>query len=236
MALKEFNGSMLPSAPSSTLTVTSSVPLRCGSFSCNMVRILVLPSGSVSLLILATDFDLEIVENDCFKNSVLPEAPWRSLVWPLCCPWRSALSPWRLPEWSWKEADSMLCAHFGHLVTSWPGLLMFAFALMSLWMCYGTVCLILLNCLDLHCILKWFLFPHLWHFLPQAGHSLGGWDVPHLPQILPLLLVRALARDPWPFSCEGSDLVDCGRCCNSSVGLVSVKVLDGCFVLFCMLQ
>ena len=78
MALKEFNGSMLPSAPSSTLTVTSSVPLWCGSFSCNMVRILVLPSGSVSLLILATDFDLEIVENDCFKNSVLPGAPWRS--------------------------------------------------------------------------------------------------------------------------------------------------------------
>ena len=55
------------------------------------------------------------------------------------------------------------------------------------------------NCLDLHCILKWFLFPHLWHFLPQAGHSLGGWDVPHLPHILPLLLVLALARDPWPF-------------------------------------
>ena len=38
------------------------------------------------------------------------------------------------------------------------------------------------------------------------------------------------------FSCEGSDLVDCGRHCNSSDGLVSVKVLDGCFVLLCMLQ
>ena len=34
IALKEFKGSMLPSALSSTLTVTSSVPLRCGNFSC----------------------------------------------------------------------------------------------------------------------------------------------------------------------------------------------------------
>ena len=115
MALKEFKGRMLPSAPSSTLTVTSSAPLWCDSFSCNMVSILVLPSGSVSLLILATDFDLEIVENDCFKNSVLPGAPWRSPVWPLCCPWRSALSLWGLPEWSWKEADSMLYA----LLVAW---------------------------------------------------------------------------------------------------------------------
>ena len=73
MALKEFKGRMLPSAPSSTLTVMSSMPLQCGSFSCNMVRILVLPSGSVSLLMLATDFDLEMVENDCLRNSVLFE-------------------------------------------------------------------------------------------------------------------------------------------------------------------
>ena len=71
MALKEFKGRMLPSAPSSTLTVTSSMPLQCGSFSCNTVRILVLPSGSVLLLMLATDFDLEMVENDCLRNSVL---------------------------------------------------------------------------------------------------------------------------------------------------------------------
>ena len=92
MALKEFKGRMLPSAPSSTLTVMSSMPCQCGSFSCNTVRILVLPSGSVSLLMLATDFDLEMVENDCLRNSVLFEVPWRS---PLCCPWRSALSPWR---------------------------------------------------------------------------------------------------------------------------------------------
>ena len=103
---------MLPSAPLSTFTVTSSTLLRCGNFICNTVRILVLPSGSVSLLILATDFDLQIVENDCFKNSVLSWSPWRS---PVCSPWRSALSLWGLPEWSWKEADSMLCV----LLVTW---------------------------------------------------------------------------------------------------------------------
>ena len=147
---------------------------------------------------LLTDFDLEIVENDCFKNSVLPWAPWRSPVWPLCCPWRSALSLWRLPEWSWKEADSMLCA----LLVTWLlldldcwCLPLFLHPLDVLWDCLSDPP----DCLDLHCVLKWFLFPHLWHFLPQAGHSLGGWDVPHLPHILPLLRVWALARDPWPF-------------------------------------
>ena len=103
MALKEFKGRMLPSAPSSTLTVMLSMPFQCGSFSCNTVRILVLPSGSVSLLMLATDFNLEMVENDCLRNSVLFEVPWRS---PLCCPWRSALSPWRSSVFSpWRSSE-----------------------------------------------------------------------------------------------------------------------------------
>ena len=102
MAPKEFKGRMLPSAPSSTLTVMSSMLVWCGSFSCNMVRILVLPSGSVSLLMLATDFDLEMVENDCLRNSVLFEVPWRS---PLCCPWRSAHF----------HGGSLFFLHGGHL-------------------------------------------------------------------------------------------------------------------------
>ena len=51
------------------------------------------------------------------------------------------------------------------------------------------------DCLDLHHVLKWFLLPHLWHFLPLTGYSLGRWDVPHLPHILPLALW------PWPFLC-----------------------------------
>ena len=114
MTLKEFKGRMLPSAPSSTLTVTSSMLLQCGSFSCNMVRILVLPSGSVSLLMLATDFDLEMVENDCLRNSVLFEVPWRS---PLCCPWRSALSPWRSSVFSpWRVIWMVLKGGWLHAV------------------------------------------------------------------------------------------------------------------------
>ena len=192
---------MLPSAPSSTFTVTSSLPLWCGNLISNTVRILVLPSGSVSLLMLLTDFDLQIVENDCFRNSV-PWAPWRSLV---CCPWRSALSPWRsvlspwrLPEWSWKEADSILCA----LLVPW---LLLDLDCWHLFLFLRPLDVLRdrlsppPDCLDLHWVLKWFLFPHLWHFFPKAGHCLGGWDVPHLPHTLPLLLVWALARDPWPF-------------------------------------
>ena len=88
------------------------------------LRILVLPSGSVLLLMLATDFNLEMVENDCLINTVLPKWSWKELVpwsFSLCFPWRSALSPWRFSlkfpwrsplspwrSWSWKEADSML--------------------------------------------------------------------------------------------------------------------------------
>ena len=114
MALKEFKGRMLPSAPLSTLTVTSLMPLQCGSFNCKTVRILVLPSGSVLLLMLATDFDLEIVENDCLRNSVLLEWSWREV------PWRSSvLSPWRSSEWSWKETDSMLWALLEVIGSPW---------------------------------------------------------------------------------------------------------------------
>ena len=40
-------------------------------------------------------------------------------------------------------------------------------------------------CVDLQHVLKWFLFPHLWHFMPHAGHSLSGWDMLHLPHVLP---------------------------------------------------
>ena len=207
MALKEFKGRMLPSAPSSTLTVTSSMLLQCGSFICKTVRILVLPSGSVLLLMLATDFNLEMVENDCLRKSVLSWWSWKELVpwrFSLCSPWGSALSPWRsvfspwrLSGWSWKEADSMLWAL---LVTNLLldleqcGLPLPLHPLDVLWGFLFPAS----DCLDLHCVLKWFLLPHLWHFLPQAGHSLGGWDVPHLPHILPWL---PLALWPWPFLC-----------------------------------
>ena len=34
---------------------------------------------------------------------------------------------------------------------------------------------------------------------------------------------------------EGPDLIYCGCCCNSSIGLVSLEVLDGCLMLLGML-
>ena len=47
-------------------------------------------------------------------------------------------------------------------------------------------------------ILKWFLFRHLRHFLPHAGHSLGGCDVLHLLHIL-FWVPSKLALWPLPF-------------------------------------
>ena len=196
MALKEFKRRMLPSAPSSTLTVMLSIPLWCGHFNCKTVRILVLPSGSVSLLMLATDFNLEMVENDCLRKSVLPKWSWKELVpwrFSLWFPWRSPISPWRSSvfspwrssEWSWKEADCAV-GTFGCRLASRPGTMWLTsaltssgcatgFSVPSSWLLRPTLCT------------EMFLLPHLWHFLPHAGHSLGGWDVPHLPHILPLL-------------------------------------------------
>ena len=101
---------------------------------------------------------------------------------------------WMVLKGGWLYA---MCT-FGHLVASRPGLLTFAFALASSGCAAGSS-VPSSQLLGPALMLKWFLFPHLWHLLPHAGHSLGGWDVPHLPHILPLLLVLALARDPWPF-------------------------------------
>ena len=221
---------MLPSAPSSTFTVTSSIPLWCGNLICNTVRILVLPSGSVSLLMLLTDFDLQIVENDCFKNSV-PEAPWRSLV---CCPWRSALSPWRLPEWSWKEADSILCA----LLVPWLLLDLDCWRLFLFLRPLDVLRDHLSpppDCLDLHWVLKWFLFPLMTFF--TKCWALSRWvRGTTLTTCLTLTPGTGSGSRSLAFSCEGSDLIDGGRRRNSAIGLVSVKVFDSCFVLFCVLQ
>ena len=58
MALKESKGRMLASAPLSTLTLMLSMPFQCDSLMFRIVSILILPSGSVSLLMLATDLHL----------------------------------------------------------------------------------------------------------------------------------------------------------------------------------
>ena len=198
------------------------MPLWCGNFICRIVRILVLPSGSVSLLMLSMDFDLEVVENDFLTKSVLSWWSQKELVpWRLSCwsPWGSALSPWRSSKWSWKGTDSMLWAL---LVTDllldleWRGL--------PLPLCPLDVLQDFLfpapDCLDLQHVLKWFLFPHLWHFLPHAGHSLGGWDVPHLLHVLPWL---PLVLWPWPFLCLKVLI-------SSMVVAVATPLLDLCWL------
>ena len=58
MVLKESRGRMLASALLSTLSLTLSMLFWCGSLMFRIVRILVLPSRSVSLLMLTTDMDL----------------------------------------------------------------------------------------------------------------------------------------------------------------------------------
>ena len=52
---------MFASVPSSTLTCKLLMTLQCGNLIFSCVRILVLPSGSVTLLIVVTDLDLYIV-------------------------------------------------------------------------------------------------------------------------------------------------------------------------------
>ena len=212
---------MLPSAPSSTLTLRSSMPLWCGSFICRIMRILVLPSGSVLLLMLATDFDLEMIENDFLTKSVLSWWSWKELVpWRFSCwsPWGSALSPWRSSEWSWKEVDSMLWAL---LVTDllldleWGGLPLPLHPLDVL----RDFLFPAPDYLDLH-VLKWFLFPHLCHFLPHTGHSLGRWDIPHLLHVLPWL---PLALWPWPFLCLKVLI-------SSMVVAIATPLLDLCWL------
>ena len=73
-------------------------------------------------------------------------------------------------------------------------------------------------------------------FTKGWGTVLGGWDVPHLPHTLPLLLVRALARDPWPFLVKVLISLMVVDVATPPLELVSVEVFDGCLVLFCMLQ
>ena len=202
------------------------MPLQCGSFSCNMVRILVLPSGFVLLLMLATDFDLEMVENDCLRNSVpfewsWKEAPWRS---PLCCPWRSALSQWRssvffsmeviwmVLKGGWLHAEGT----FGHWVASRPGLMWLTFALASSgcavglsvppsWLLgptLGTEVIFIATLMT--------LFAPCWAFSRWVRHStLTAY----------LTLTSGSLALTFPLL-EGPDLIYCGWHCNSSIGLV----------------
>ena len=238
MALKEFKGRMLPSAPSSTLTVMSSMLLRCGSFICRSVRILVLPSGSVSLLMLATDFDLEMVENDFLRKSVLSWwswkelAPWKFSLW---SPWGSAFLHRGLHFLHGDHLNglerrlTLCCGHFGHQLASRPGMMWLTFALMSsgcamglsvpsFWLLRPTTCTEMIFIATLVTFLAWCRAFSKW-----VRHS----------TFATCLTLATLGSMALTFLLmEGSYLIYGGCHCNSSIGLVLVGVLNGCLMLF----
>ena len=124
---------------------------------------------------------------------------------------------------------------FGALVTSQPGLLMFVFVLTSSG-CAARSSVSSSRLFGPALSTKMILISTFMTFFAK-GWALSRW-VRHTALTTYLTLtpgtgsgLRSLA-----FSCEGSDLIDGGRRCNSSVGLVLVKVFDGCLMLFCMLQ
>ena len=111
----------------------------------------------------------------------------------------------------------------------------------SLDSCHEFVCLSLQHPLswltfDLQHELKGFLLPHLWHFLPNAGHSLYACVKLHLLHILSVLcllvlpLCELLAPFELPFSTafftmfETFDHIKSHWLGNSSIGLVMIKV------------
>ena len=130
--------------------------------------ILVLPSGSVSLLLLATVLDLDIQWNVLTMS--MSSMLYRPMLWALCV------------------TDSLLDHdHDLDLRNQWclSGLLPWVYVL-SLqhplsWLTF-----------DLQHELKWFLLPHLWHFLPNAGHSLYACFELHLLHILLVLHLSVL--------------------------------------------
>ena len=170
----------------STFTSIVSAIFRYGNLTQSFVRIFVLPSGSVSFDIAATDLDLEILWKvlNTSMSSILYQSIsmlWAFLVCePLlehdldleCLP---LLGLWCL---------SVLLPRAGVLLLH-----------------QSESCPLLRE--DLQHELKWFLKPYLWHFLPNAEQSLNWWVVLHLLHILlsqvlwPLVLCEPLVLVPF---------------------------------------
>ena len=133
---------------------------------------------------------------------------------------------WMVLKGGWLYAVGTL----GHCLASRPGMMWLTFALCPLDVLWDFL-FPAPDCLDLHCVLKWFLLPHLWHFLSQAG-AFSRW-VRHstLTAYLTLATLGPLALT-FPLL-EGPDLTYGGCHCNSSIGLVLVEVLNSCLMLFC---
>ena len=88
--------------------------------------------------------------------------------------------------------------------------------------------------LDLQYILKWFLFPHWWQYLPHAGHSLGRWDCTTSAACLTWATLGSMAITFLEF--EGLNLINGCCCSNSTIGLVLVDVFYCHLVLLGMLE
>ena len=140
----------------------------CSNFIPSLVTILVLPSGSVSLLLLATVLDLNI-EWNVLTMSMLPIVIAVDAVSAMCH-WFSA--------WSWPWSGHGASASTGLVTSLWTPAVSWCSTSASVW-----VLSVILHD-DLQHKLKWFLEPHLWHFLPKAGQSLNWCIVLHLLHIL----------------------------------------------------
>ena len=217
---------MFASAPSSTFTSMTSATFRYGNLTRSLVRIFVLPSGSVSFDIAATDLDLEILWK--VLNISMSSISYRSI----------------LILWAFLVCEPLLDLDLDLECLPWLGLRRLSGLLPhpSVLPLHQSESWLLLRD-DLQHELKWFLKPHLWHFLPNAGQSLNWCVVLHLLHILllrvlwllilyePLVLVLFLL-----FFFEGFDGVDGGRLCDSSVWLVTLKIFDCHLMLLCVLE
>ena len=115
--------------------------------------ILVLPLGSVSLLLLATILDLDIEWNVLMMS--MSSMSYQAMLWVLCV----TDSP--LDRDHDLDLECLPLLGWWHL----SGLLPWV-CVLSLWHPLSWLTF------DLQHELKWFLLPHLWHFLPNAGQSL----------------------------------------------------------------
>ena len=176
---------MFASAPSSTFTSIMSTSFLCGSLTRSFVRIFVLPSGSVSVWYCfywsGPGNAMKGSQNVNIINIIpvnldavgVPSLQTDSLIM----------------TWTWSVCLCQICD------ISWA-----FYRMMVFYLSVGLNHCPLLHD-DLQHELKWFLKPHLWHFLPNAGQSLNWCVVLHLLHVL-------LSRVLWPLVlCEPLVLV-----------------------------
>ena len=239
MVLKECKRRMLPSAPLLTFTLTSSMPFWCGSLICRMVRILVLPSGSIiayaghrfwpvnsSKGFLDKISTFLMVLRGVGSMEVFLLSSMRVCTFSMGVIWIFSMEVIPMVfKGIWLYAVGTL----GHRFTSRPWMRWFTLAFTSFGSALGSLVPISwlfgpTTCTEMVFIttLVTFLAP-CWAFSRQVRHNafatylpgatLGSWAITFL-------------------KFEGSDLIYGGCHCNSSIGLVSVEVPDCCLMLF----